>query len=99
MRCLAHQRAKFQPLLEKRFRPVTLELHQCCEFRCEMLLGNLLFSNSKASHILSGKVYAANGVIAYYVLPLLLSLFFFHGLMFQAARTVAAPTRSETPQI
>ena len=37
--------------------------------------------------------------VAYYVLPLLLSLFFFHGLMLQAAHTVAAPGRSETPQI
>ena len=37
--------------------------------------------------------------IAYYVLPLLLSLFFFHGLMLQAARNMRAPTRSETPQI
>jgi hypothetical protein len=37
--------------------------------------------------------------IAYYVLPLLLSLFFFHGLMLQAARNMTAPTRSETPQI
>ncbi len=37
--------------------------------------------------------------VAYYVVPLLVSLFFFHGLMFQAARTVGAPTRADTPQI
>jgi hypothetical protein len=36
--------------------------------------------------------------VSYYVVPLLISLFFFHGLMVQAARTVAAPD-SETPQI
>ncbi len=37
--------------------------------------------------------------VAYYVVPLLLSLFFFRGLMLQAAHTVTAPTRTETPQI
>ena len=37
--------------------------------------------------------------VAYYVLPLLISLFFFHRLMFQAARSVASPSGSETPQI
>jgi uncharacterized protein (TIRG00374 family) len=37
--------------------------------------------------------------VAYYVIPLLLSLFFFHGLMLQAAHTVSSPGRPETPQI
>ena len=37
--------------------------------------------------------------VAYYVTPLLLSLVFFHGLMLQAAHTVADSTRAETPQI
>jgi hypothetical protein len=34
--------------------------------------------------------------IAYYVLPLLMSLFFFHGLMFKVAHGVAS--RSRAPQ-
>jgi glycosyltransferase 2 family protein len=37
--------------------------------------------------------------VSYYVLPLLISLFFFHGLMLQAARTVSAPRAPDTPQI